>query len=137
MPTVYVKKSQLDYFRSLARDTQKEVQAVLVGEVTSPDKITIKQIVHPKEYASQAYSYVQWWADEYNRVAERAAKAGWRIVGDIHSHPNWDAVLSPDDHRNHLAEGYRVSGICSTQGRKTRVRFWLAESCLPCKIEYL
>jgi len=135
-PTVYIKKSQLDYFRALARNSQKEIQALLVGEVPSPEKIVVHAVVHPKHYGEQTYSSVAWDTEEYARVAESATKEGFRVVGHIHSHPEWDAVLSPNDHQIHLEEGYRVSGICSIQGRKTRVRFWLAESCLPCDIKY-
>jgi len=135
-PTVRIKKSQLDYFRTLARNSPKEIQALLVGEVPTPNVIVVQVIVHPKRYETQTYSSVSWDADEYAKVAESVAKEGFRIVGHIHSHPEWDAVLSPNDHQIHLEEGYRISGICSTQGRKTRVRFWLAESCLPCDVEY-
>jgi len=134
-PTVKIKKSQLDYFRKLARNSTKEIQALFVGEVVNPELIKIHSIVHPKVYAEQTYSSVCWDGEEYAKVAEKAARDGFRIVGHIHSHPNWDAVLSPNDHQIHLEEGYRVSALCSTQGRKTRVRFWLAESSLPCNIE--
>ena len=135
-PTVRVKKTQLDYFRAQARENQKEIQAMLVGAVITPDLIVIHNFAYPKEYADQTYSCVSWYADEYNKVAAEATKKNLRILGTIHTHPNWDAVLSPDDHKGHVQEGYRISGICSTQGRKTRVRFWLAESCLPVNIEY-
>jgi proteasome lid subunit RPN8/RPN11 len=134
-PTIKIKKSQLDYFRHLARDSAKEIQAMLIGEVLNPDLVKIVRIVYPKKYEEQTYSSVCWDSEEYKACAEKAAREGFRIVGHIHSHPNWDAVLSENDHQIHLEEGYRVSGLCSTQGRKTRIRFWLAESSLPCKVE--
>src|SRR5208283_3196804 len=135
-PVVRVKKTQLNYFREQARSTPKEIQALLVGVVVSPDLIVIHRLVYPKEYAEQTAAGVAWLAEEYDKVAVKAAKEDLRIIGTIHSHPNWDAVLSPADHKGHVTEGYRISGICSTQGRKTRVRFWLAESALPARIEY-
>ena len=135
-PTVRIKKTQLDYFRALARENPKEIQALLVGTVVNPDLIVVSRIVYPKEYACQTTGSVAWLIAEYDKVAADAAKDDLRIVGTIHSHPNWDAVLSPDDHKGHISEGHRVSGICSIMGRKTRVRFWLAESALPCRIEY-
>jgi len=104
--------------------------------VINPDLIVIHRLVYPKKYAEQTYSSVAWLAEEYDKIAAEATRDGLRIVGTIHSHPEWDAVLSPDDHKGHVSEGYRISGICSTQGRKTRVRFWLAESALPARIEY-
>ena len=135
-PTVRVKKTQLDYFRSLARGNPKEIQALLVGSMNTPDIIVVNRIVYPKEYATQTTNCVAWLAKEYEAVAVEAAKDNLRIIGTIHSHPEWDAVLSPDDHKGHITEGHRVSGICSIQGRKTRVRFWIAESALPARIEY-
>ena len=77
-----------------------------------------------------------WYLEEYRTVRERAEERGKRIVGDIHSHPNWDAVMSEDDYNGCVEEGFRICGICSTQGRKTRVRFWTPSSALPCEIKY-
>jgi proteasome lid subunit RPN8/RPN11 len=133
---VRIKKSQLDYFRAKARETNLEIQALLIGEVVSPELTVVEQFVYPTEYAIQKPNEVSWYQDEWNLVKRSAEERGKRVVGDIHSHPNWDAVLSPNDYRAHIEEGLRICGICSTQGRKTRVRFWIAESALPCAIEY-
>lgn len=133
---VRVRKAQLDYFRAKARDTNLEIQAYLIGEVVSPLLTVVEEFAYPKEYALQKPNEVCWYQHEYEEVKRSAEERGKRIVGDIHSHPNWDAVMSPTDYKAHIEEGYRVCGLCSTMGRKTRVRFWVAESALPCEIEY-
>lgn len=133
---VRVRKAQLDYFRAKARDTNLEIHAYLIGEVVSPSLTVIDEFAYPKEYETQTESCVRWYQDEYDKVKRSAEERGKRIVGDIHSHPNWDAVMSPTDYRSHIEEGHRVCGLCSTWKRKTRVRFWIAESALPCEIEY-
>lgn len=133
---VRIKKSQLDYFRSKARATNLEIQALLIGEVVSPELTVIESFAYPLHYAEQKPNAVRWYQDEYDAVKRSAERRGKRIVGDIHSHPNWDAVLSPSDYQSHIEEGMRVCGICSTMNRKTRVRFWIAESALPCEVEW-
>src|ERR1035437_1451688 len=83
-PTVRVKKTQLSYFRAMARDSHKEIQALLVGEVVNPDLVVIHRFAYPKKYAEQTYSGVAWYTDEYDVVAAEAAKKNLRIVGTIH-----------------------------------------------------
>jgi proteasome lid subunit RPN8/RPN11 len=74
--------------------------------------------------------------DAENEIKAWAEKRGRMIVGTIHSHPNWDAVLSPGDHKTHVQACHRITGLCSVLGNKTRVRYWVAESALHCKIEW-
>lgn len=133
---VRVHKGQLNYFRAKARETNCEIQAYLIGEVVSPDLTVVDEFAYPVEYAVQKPNQVRWFQDEYERVKRSAEERGKRVVGDIHSHPNWDAVMSPTDYKSHIEEGYRICGLCSTIDRKTRIRFWVAESALPCAIEY-
>jgi proteasome lid subunit RPN8/RPN11 len=133
---VRIVKTQLDYFRSKARESNLEIQAMLVGRVVSPDLTVVERIVYPKQYHTQLPGNVSWFKDEYDKVREEAEEKGQRIVGDIHSHPNWWPVMSECDHRNHLEDGQRITGICATMKRKTQVYFWVAESSLPCIIEY-
>lgn len=133
---VKLKKGQLDHFRKLARNTHKEIQAYLIGEVVSPEVTVVHKFVYCTKYAVQTPSHVQWFNEEYEKVKKSAEERGLRVVGDIHSHPKWDAVMSPSDYKAHIEEGHRVSGICSTESRKTRVRFWVAEFSLPCEIVY-
>lgn len=133
---VRVNKHQLDYFRSKARETHLEIQAYLIGEVISPELTVVEAFAYTSSYATQKPNEVRWYQDEYNAVKRSAEERGKRIVGDIHSHPNWDAVMSLTDYRAHVEDGLRICGICSTMGRKTRVRFWIAESALPAEIEW-
>lgn len=134
---VRIKRNQLNYFRSRVRGNNLEEQALLVGEVVSPTLTVIDRIEYAKDYAVHKPNEVRWYLAEYEQVKRSAEERGKRIVGDIHSHPNWDAVMSPGDYRSHIEDGHRICGLCSTQGRKTRVRFWIAESALPCEIEYV
>ncbi len=135
---VKVKKSQLDRFRLVARNTYpNEVLAYLIGDILSPEEIVINSIEYTKKHAVQNTNTAQWTMAEYRRVEAKAIAKDLRVVGDIHSHPQWDAVLSGADYTSLIGMGLRVGAIVSVYKRKTRVRFWLAESSLPCEIEYL
>lgn len=133
---VKVRKGQLDRFRRIARDSRLEVQAYLIGEVATPKLTVIDSIEYAPEYAHQTASAVSWYVRDYERVKQRAEERGKRIVGFIHSHPQWDAVMSSADYNVCVAERYRVCGIVSTQRRSTRVRFWVMDSSLPCEVVY-
>jgi proteasome lid subunit RPN8/RPN11 len=138
---VRVRKTQADYFRRIAlrevRKSGREVQAYLIGQVVSPNLTVIDEFRFPKKYAVQTTGEVQWFADEYEVVQRAAEASGKRIVGDAHSHPAWDSVLSPSDYKAHIKEGHRIAGICSVQNGRTRLRFWVVESALPLSVEYV
>jgi len=134
---VKLKKSSLDYFRRLARQSELEIEAYLIGTVVSPFLVKIDQFCYPQEYTEQTKDNVQWSPQDYKRVRELAEKQGKRIVGTIHSHPKADVVLSPDDYESHFTEGFRVLGICSVNEKKTKVHFWINDSSLPCVVEYI
>ena len=138
--TVRVKRGQANYFRKLAlveaKKSGKEIQAYLVGHIVSPQLAVIDSFHYTKKYADQTSSCVRWFDADYQIVKQAAEAAGKHVIGDAHSHPNWDAVLSPTDYVSHIQEGYRIAGICSTEHGRTRLRFWVAESALPLKIEY-
>lgn len=142
MTKVRVKKSALDYFRRLARKSPLEIQAYLVGTVVSPTLTVIDSFHYTKSYATQTESMVGWYVEDYNRVSMEAEKQGKRVLGSIHSHPRWDAVMSPADHEVCVITGARIMGICSVDNAttnhrwRTRVRFWTTDSSLPCEIVY-
>lgn len=125
------------YFRKKARDSQKEEYAYLIGVVLSPAVVRVDHFRYPKEFASKSANEVQPTAAAESEIKTWASKRGLIIVGTIHSHPNWDAVLSPDDHKTHMQDCHRITGLCSVNQRKTRVRYWVAESALHCKIEWI
>lgn len=139
--TVRVNKNQAAYFRKLAlaeaNKSGREIQAYMIGHVVSPVLTVIDEFKYPKKYATQTTQAVQWYQDEYELVEKAAEAVGKRVVGDAHSHPAWDAVLSPTDYQSCIKEGYRIAGICSIQNGRTRLRFWIVESALPLKIEYV
>lgn len=134
---VRVKKGQLDYFRRKARQAHpKEFQAYLVGRVVSPELVVIEYFAYPKEYATQTTEEVCWFKEEYNEVKKAAEEQNLMIVGDIHSHPNYWPVLSPDDHKNAVTECQRICAVYGTFGRRSKTYFWLTDSSLPCSVEY-
>lgn len=133
--TVKVRKHQLAYFRRLARNSNLEIQAYLLGEVVSPSLTVIHWFMYCKEYELQTSRNVQWTGAEYARIKQVANELNLRVVGDLHSHPNWDAVMSPDDYTGAIEEGQTVNGICSVSGRRTRVRFWNTYSALPYEVK--
>ena len=136
MTKVKLKKGALDYFRQLARKTPLEIHAYLIGEIVSPTLVVVDKFAYPKRYEVQTPANVGWFGEDFIALKNRVEQAGKRIVGDIHSHPEWDAVMSPDDHRGAIIDALRVCGICSVYGGKTRVRFWVPESSLPCELIY-
>ena len=133
---VKVSKYQLNCFRRLARSTNKEVEACLVGKVVSAQLIVIHRFVYTKKYEKQTTNTVKWFDREFEDLKVEAGDQQLALLGTIHSHPNFWPVVSPADHLALVADQMRVTGICATMKGKTVVYFWVAESCLPCKIEY-
>lgn len=131
---VIVRKGALDRFRKLARQSPLEIHAYLLGEIKSPELVEVTSFIYPKEYAIQTTSCVQWTEEEYSKLKQKAERRGLQIVGDCHSHPNWDAVMSRTDYESSIMYGLHVCGIVSVYGAKTRVRFWTPTSALPCEI---
>ncbi len=133
---VRISKAKLNYFRSLARETDKEIQAYMIGSVSSPELVIVTDIKYTKQYHTQKGNEVAWYKDDYEQMKSDAESAGHKVVGSLHSHPNWLPILSPTDYKGHINEGDRISGIVGTKNRKTRVCFWVAESALPLDVEY-
>ena len=133
---VILKKNQLDYFRSLARKNKNEIHAYLIGK-EQPEKhsVIIKKFVYPKKYEIQTAYNIKWFDSEYANMVE-SLDGDNIIIGDIHTHPNAEAILSKEDYDGCLQEGLTVCGICSVYGNKTFVRFWNPHSALPMDIEY-
>lgn len=135
---VRVSKGALDYFRKLARQSAPyEIQAYLVGKVVSVDIVEITSFAYTKKYAIQAENCVAWYAEDFNKLKEKVESEGYRIIGEIHSHPSWDAVMSPTDYDANVTAQLVICGICSINNNRTRVRFWTPTSALPCKIVYV
>jgi proteasome lid subunit RPN8/RPN11 len=134
---VRLKKGSLDHFRKLARNSPNELMALLIGEVVSSKLTVIDSFEYASAYAVSDPTQVVWYQHEQDRVQKKAEARGRRVVGFIHSHPRWDAVMSPSDADVVLYYGYRVCGIVSTQARNTRTRFWVTDSSLPCEIKYV
>lgn len=134
---VKIDKAQLDYFRQQARSSPNlEIMAYLIGEVVSPTLTVVDSFEYTSAYRTQTSGEVSWTWPEYNRVYKKAEEQKKRIVGFIHTHPQWDAVLSPADYGVCISDGSRICGIVSVYDRKTRVRFWTIDSALPCEITY-
>lgn len=134
--TVHISKHALDYFRHKAREIPYEIQAFLIGEFKYPDKIIVDSVVHPKYYAIQTTNNVQPTADEFTKVKLLAERQGKRVIGDIHSHPNSDPIMSFPDYTACIEDGLQICGIVGVNGRKTKVQFWTINSPLPCEVSY-
>lgn len=134
---VKLKKGALEHFRRKARAAYPlEIHAYLLGDILSPEMVQVTHFCYPKEYDTQTSKNVGWSSEEYYKLKDKASNKGLKIVGDIHSHPDWDAVMSPDDYKSCFLDSLSVCGICSIYGNKTRVRFWTPTSSLPCEIIY-
>ena len=127
----------MDYFRKQARDSKKETLAYFLGEVISPELAIVKRLYYPKTFSLQTACAVAAAEEERIKVYALAESLNLRIIGTIHSHPDWVPILSPTDYKEHIKMGDRLSAVVGVNGRKTRVYFWVAESALPLKIEYV
>ena len=134
---VRLKKSALNYFRKKARESSGvEIQAFLLGNIISMHEVEISEFLYPKEYHTQTPSEVSWTADEYAQIWKKADEKGLSVLGDFHTHPSWDAVMSGVDYRGAVTSNFVICGICSVYDRKTRVRIWTPTSSLPLTIVY-
>jgi proteasome lid subunit RPN8/RPN11 len=134
---VRVSKNALDYFRRQARkNAPLEIQAYLAGNINTIDEVEVTDFYYTKVYHTQTNGSVAWNQEDFLRVKELAESQDKRIVGDIHSHPNWDAIMSKDDFDASVTQQLAICGICSVYDKKTRVRFWTPNSSLKCKIIY-
>jgi proteasome lid subunit RPN8/RPN11 len=135
---VKVKRGALNHFRKKARDVfPLELHAYLLGNVISVNTIEITDFCYPESYYIQTGNNVQWSAEEYAALKEKAAANNKVIIGDIHSHPNYEPIMSPQDYKAAILDSLSVCAICSVYGRKTRVKFWTPQSSLPCDIIYI
>jgi len=134
---VKVRKSALDHFRRLARENAPlEIEAFLTGTIISVDEVEIINFHYTKDYRIQTKYEVQWSTEAMTDLKTKAEDINLRVLGSIHSHPNWDAVMSHADYHAYVTDQLIICGICSVYNRKTRVRFWTPTSALPCKIIY-
>ncbi len=134
---VRVSKAALNHFRKKAREGfPLEIQAYLLGRIISIDEIEITKFIYTKNYAIQTTGSVCWYQEDLDKVRQQSIDTDQLVVGDIHSHPNWDAVMSPADQSSAVVEGFSICGIVSVNNNRTRARFWTPSSALPCKIIY-
>jgi proteasome lid subunit RPN8/RPN11 len=134
---VKISKSQLDRFRKLSRKYAPfEIQAYLIGEISSLNMITVDRFAYTSVYRIQTINEVQWGTEEFNKLKQKVESDGLKIVGDIHSHPEADAVMSKTDYIGAVTENLALCGICSIHDKRTKVRFWTPTSALPCEIVY-
>lgn len=134
---VLVNENALNYFRKLARQSfPLEIQAFIAGKVISIDQVEITDFLYTDNYAKQTIGEVCWYVDDYNKAKEKIEAKGYTILGEIHSHPNADTLMSPSDYNASVTQQFVISGICSVNKNKTKVRFWTPTSSLACRIIY-
>jgi len=134
---IKVKRGAEAHFRKQALHSTTEEMAYLIGEVVSPTLVRVDHWRYPDEFKLKDQKNVQATQAAEDRIKVWTEKHKRMIVGTIHSHPNWEAVLSPDDHKGHIEQCHRVSGVCAVRNNRTRVLYWIAESSLPCEVEYI
>jgi proteasome lid subunit RPN8/RPN11 len=132
---VFLKKSQLDYFRQKSRNSPNEQFAFLVGDVTK-NGVEIAHFWYPR-LAVSTPTQVTTEEEDDRTIAERASDEGLSVVGSIHSHPDCPPIMSETDFTGHISGGDWVTGIVSVNQRKTYVCFWSAHSALPCEFTYI
>jgi proteasome lid subunit RPN8/RPN11 len=135
--SVRVSKQQLAYFRKCARESKKEILAYFLGEVISPELAVVKKFYYPKKFSAQTACGVTATEEESAKAYALAESLNMRVIGTIHSHPDWVPILSPTDYKEHIKMGDRLSAVVGVNGRKTRVYFWVVESALPLNIQYI
>ena len=134
---VKVSRWALNHFRKKAREAYPlEIQAYLLGKVVNIDEVEITKFIYTKDYALQTNGSVCWYQDELDKVRQEAISTEQVLIGDIHSHPAWDSVMSPSDQISAVVENLAICGIVSVNNNRTRIRFWTPNSALPCKIIY-
>lgn len=135
MQKIYLRKSQLAYFRKKAKQSPLEIEAYLIGRTTKT-KIVIEQFVYPKRYKIQTPSAVLWSDEDYNALLSKVKTQNKVLIGSIHSHPNWDNAMSETDYDSHIQNNYTTTGVCAIHDKGTWVRFWKPHSALPLRIVY-
>lgn len=135
---IRLKKSDLAYFRRLALDSDKEIEAYHIGISLADNSTRIDEWVYPKRYELQTGSGAIWSQEDIDYVYSRAKQLNKEIISTMHSHPNYLSVMSPTDYKECKKVGLKVLGICGTnqKTRKTFPVFWTLNSALPCKMVY-
>lgn len=133
---VYIKKHHLAYFRKKARETSNEILAVLLGFVYPNDGVEVVKLSYPILDVSTPNS-VHANEESFRDIEKNALLNGLKILGSIHTHPNYIPVMSGMDYDDFKNNKEIIAGIVEVTDNKTRVVFWCGDTPLPCKIKYL
>lgn len=134
---IRLSRKTLNYFRrkALANPT-REIYGLLAGERHGPNLIQLHKIYYPKMDRSDSQN-----ADPNDEsvfaITEFAEKCGLRLFGSIHSHIGSSTQLSSDDFKAFLNGEEEIQAVCNVMDRKTWITFWVSNSSLACKIEYI
>ena len=135
---IRVRRGALNHFRKLARETYPlEMQAFLAGKIISLDTVEITDFLYTNKYKLQTNNEVSWDDVEYYKVKEKVENEGKRILGDIHTHPDYDPLMSKTDYDSTVTQQFVICGIVSVRKGRTRVMFWTPTSSLHCEIIYI
>jgi proteasome lid subunit RPN8/RPN11 len=132
-------RGQLNWFRRKARrESPKEILAYLIGQRITPQLIAVSYFVYPQLSVSTP-TRLEVDAGAVREIRDEAQERGFSILGDIHSHtpPSPRPILSKRDHLDQRSNGDLVTGVCALREHgRPETAFWVADSSLPCKVEY-
>jgi proteasome lid subunit RPN8/RPN11 len=131
---VTLHRGQLKYFRAKARKAYpKEILAVLVGRQVHSGLIEVHRFYYPLlKVSTDQEVKTEYFVSDFIDKDE-----GLKVVGDIHSHPNYPAVMSPSDHQCHRKGDNKISAILEVpKVGKSRLIIWRDGTPLPCELDF-
>jgi len=133
---VRLKRHHLDYFRRKCIRSLDEEYAMLLGYRISPSLVEVHRWIYP-ELATKTPGNIETVRGAVETVHARAREWGMVVIGDIHSHPDDDTVMSHCDFQDHRRHNHCVTGILSVNKNQTRLAFWEKDSPLPASVQYI
>lgn len=135
---IEINKKALDRFKKhAARVYPKEAYGILLGKKLANHRYVICDI-HVPAVREAHYNYVIPDYDEIDSIVDSNPIA---CLGDIHSHPQDGAVVSPGDYKDWDTKDCRIKGILSIRKRlsykTTELYFWQKRSACPVPYRYM
>lgn len=135
---IEISKKALERFKKYAsRKYPNETFAILLGRKLADDIYSIREIHVPKIKES-TYQYVIPDYDDVNRIIKEHELD---YFGEIHSHPQFGAIVSREDYKYWDKSLTPIIGILSIRKRQsyktTELFFWQKNSACPIQYKYI